>query len=286
MTIKIDKTHKFILFIFLITLAILIQLSPVKKSIAAKNENTKLPVIMYHQITQRNSKIRKYCVSAQQLEDDLKYIKENGYETITINQLLDHVYNGKEIPGKPIMITFDDGFVSIKEYVLPLMKKYDMCCVASVVGAYADLTEEENDHNVNYAYLDWNEIASLTKEKYVEIQNHSYDMHQITSERKGAAQCIGEDYDTYRKSLSKDLEKMQNKIFEKSGYKPTTFAYPFGSYSKDSSAVLKELGFKAAFICHEVVNEIDLENKDWLFKIGRFNRSGNYTTENFFNKFE
>ena len=79
---------------------------------------------------------------------------------------------------------------------------------------------------------------------------------------------------------------MQNKIFEKSGYKPTTFTYPFGSYSKDSSAVLKELGFKAAFICHEVVNEIDLENTEWLFKIGRFNRSGNYTTENFFNKFE
>lgn len=286
LTIKIDRTHKFILFIVLIFLALFIQFSPVKKSIAAKNENTKLPVIMYHQVTEKKSKTRKYCVSIQQLEEDLKYIIEKGYKTITINQLLDCLYNGKEIPKKPIMITFDDGFVSIKEYVLPLMKKYDMCCVASVVGSYADITEEEDDHNVNYAYLDWKDIAYLTKEKYVEIQNHSYEFHQITPERKGAAQCIGEDYDTYRKSMSKDLEKMQNKIFDVSGYKPTTFTYPFGSYSKDSTAVLKELGFKAAFICHEVVNEIDFENKEWLFKIGRFNRSGNTNTEDFFKKFE
>lgn len=286
MTIKIDNFHKFIMVFSLLIIALVIQLSPVGSQAQNKNNNTKLPVIMYHQVTKRNSKIGKYCVSVAQLEDDLKYISENGYTAINMSDLLNIVEKKVKKPEKPIIITFDDGFESVKEYVLPLMKKYNLCCVVSVVGSYADITLEQDDHNVNYAYLDWNEIAQLTKSKYIEIQNHSYNLHQIKEGRKGAAQCAGEDYDSYRQTLSYDLTKMQNKIMEIANYTPCTFTYPFGSYSKDSEAVLKELGFKAALTCAEVINEIDTQNTEWLYKIGRFNRSGTYSTSSFFSKFE
>lgn len=272
--------------ILLLAVAIVIQLSPVGSQAKDKNDNVKLPVIMYHQVSKRNSKISKYCVSIDQLDDDLKYISENGYTAININDLLNIVNKKTKIPDKPIIITFDDGFESIKEYVLPLMKKYNLCCVVSVVGSYADMTLEQDDHNVNYAYLDWNEIAQIAKSKYIEIQNHSYSLHQIKEGRKGAAQCVGEDFDSYRQTLSYDLTKMQNKLQEIANYTPCAFTYPFGSYSKDSETVLKELGFKAALTCAEVINEIDMKNTNWLYKIGRFNRSGTYSTSSFFSKFE
>ena len=284
MTVKVSNLTKFVIVFILILIAVIIQISPMSKEY--RQDQSDLSVIMYHQVTTRNSRIGKYCVSVTQLENDLKYIKDNGYTTITVNDLLDYVYYRKEIPKKPIMITFDDGFESIKQYVLPLMEEYDMKCVVSVVGAYADMTEEQNDHNVNYAYLDWEEIAELVKNERIEIQNHSYDLHQNTKKRKGASQCTGEDYDSYREMLDSDLTKLQNKIFEISSYKPDAFTYPFGCYSKDSTDILKQLGFKAAFVCEEVVNRIDTQNTSWLYKIGRFNRSGEYSTESFFRKFE
>ena len=282
MTIKINSLTKFFIIFILIFIAIIIQITPFSKEY--KDDLTKLPVIMYHQVTTRNSRIGKYCVSEQQLENDLKYIKENGFTSISVQELLDHVYNGKELPDKPIMITFDDGFESIMQYVLPLMEKYDSKCIVSVVGAYADMTEKQDDHNVNYAYLDWKEIAELVKNDRIEIQNHSYDLHQNTKKRKGASQCAGEDYDSYREMLDSDLTKLQKKIYEMTKYNPLAFTYPFGCYSKDSTEILKQLGFKAAFVCEEVVNRIDTKNTSWLYKIGRFNRSGEYSTESFFKR--
>lgn len=284
MTIKINSLNKFIIIFVLLLTAFLIQIVPMSKD--AETQKEKLPVIMYHQVTKRNSRIGKYCVSVEQLENDLSYIKSQGYSTITLTDLLSYIDKKSTIPDKPIMITFDDGFESIKEYVLPLMEKYDMKCVVSVVGEYADMTEEQNDHNVNYAYLDWEEIAQLVKEERIEIQNHSYSLHQNTKSRKGASQCAGEDYDSYKENLDNDLSKLQNKIKNISGYTPFAFTYPFGSYSGNSSEILKQLGFRAAFVCEEVVNTIDVENTNWLYKIGRFNRSGEYSTESFFKKIE
>ena len=284
LTVKINNLTKFIFVFALVTAAFIIQLTSLSKDY--DKEFTELPVIMYHQVTSRASRIGKYCVGLQQLEDDLKYIKAHGYETITVGDLLDYVNANKSIPKKPIMITFDDGFESVNEYVTKLMEKYDMKCIVSVVGAYADMTEEQNDHNVNYAYLDWQEIAQLVINEHIEIQNHSYDLHNNTSARKGASQCVGEDFDSYRKMLDSDLTKLQNRIKAVSGYAPTAFTYPFGSYSKDSTDVIKQLGFKAAFVCEEVVNKIDTTNTNWMYKIGRFNRSGQTSTERFFAKLE
>ena len=79
---------------------------------------------------------------------------------------------------------------------------------------------------------------------------------------------------------------MQDKMREETGYTPTFFTYPFGSICKNSTQILKELGFKGALTCEEIVNEVDFENTDWLFRIGRFNRSGNTTTDAFFKKIE
>ena len=88
------------------------------------DEKIKLPVIMYHNISKKQSLINKYCVSVNQFENDLKYIKSQGYNCITSAQLIDYVYNGKKLPKKPFMITFDDGYESFYVYAYPLLKKY------------------------------------------------------------------------------------------------------------------------------------------------------------------
>ena len=268
----------------MILLAFIIQISPIEKASVSSQAKTALPVIMYHQVTKKHSKTGRYCVLLNQLKEDLEYIKSKGYNTITMTQLINHVYNNERIPDKPIIITFDDGFESIMQYVYPLLNEMNMCAVVSVVGAYADFTEEQNDHNVNYAYLDWDEITKLAKSKCIEIQNHSYNMHIINSERRGVAKCAGEDLDTYKAVFSEDIISFQNKIKKVSGYTPNTFTYPFGAFSKESPDVLKELGFKAALVCEERINYIDREDTEWMYNIGRFNREHSFSTEKFFEK--
>jgi len=284
MVFKFDKHHKFLIFIFMLIIAFIIQVSPVEKAIASSTNKTALPVIMYHQVSKKHTKAGKYCVLLNQLREDLVYIKNKGYSTITMSQLINHVYHNEKIPEKPIIITFDDGFESIMQYVYPLLKELNMCAVVSVVGSYADFTEEQDDHNVNYAYLDWKEISELTKSKNIEIQNHSYNMHIINSERRGVAKCAGEDLDTYKAVFSEDIMRFQNKIKQEADYTPNTFTYPFGAFSMESPDVLKELGFKAALVCEERINYIDKENTDWMYNIGRYNREHSSSTENFFKK--
>ncbi|MBR1738650.1 MAG: polysaccharide deacetylase family protein, partial [Firmicutes bacterium] len=80
-------------------------------------ENTvELPIIMYHNITEKYDMTGKYAVMRTQFENDLKYIKENGYTTITAKELINYAENNGQLPEKPIMITFDDGYESFYAY--------------------------------------------------------------------------------------------------------------------------------------------------------------------------
>lgn len=100
----------------------------------AQPAGQKLPIIMYHNISPNAGRQGKYTVSVKEFEGDLKYIKERGFTPILTQQLIDYAKQGKSLPKKPLMITFDDGFESFYAYAFPLLQKYDMCAVMAVVG--------------------------------------------------------------------------------------------------------------------------------------------------------
>ena len=69
----------------------------------------RLPVLMYHLVLKNPKCKNKFIVSEETFEQDLKYIKENGYETILVNDLIEFTEGKKDLPAKPILLTFDDG---------------------------------------------------------------------------------------------------------------------------------------------------------------------------------
>lgn len=248
----------------------------------SEEDGKALPIIMYHHISSDNTKLNNYVISPKQFEEDMLYIKSKGYEPILIKDLLEYVYQGKPIPEKPIIITFDDGNESFYHYAYPILKQHNMKAVLSIVGSFTDTYSKNEDHNINYSYLTWKQINELSKSSYVEIANHTYNLHNNEKGRQGCLPKANENKEEYKNILEKDIKKLQEDITKYTAKTPTTFTYPFGKFNKDTEKIVKDMGFSAILTCEERINIIDINNKDFLYRLGRFNRPHNITTEEFF----
>ncbi len=242
-----------------------------------QEEGVPLPIIMYHSILK--SRAGEYVLSPSVLEEDLSYLKENGYQAVVVADLIDYVYHNKPLPEKPVMLTFDDGFYNIISYAMPLLEKYDMRAVVSVVGSYTERYTHLEDRNPAYANLTWQDLAVLAQTGRIEVQSHSYDLHKLTP-RKGAAKRRGENVEAYQAILAEDLSKMQRELLEKAGIQATAFAYPYGAISEASLPVVKDLGFFAYFTCIERPNCIT-KDPESLYLLNRYNRPSGISTERF-----
>lgn len=248
-------------------------------STAAGASGVPVPIIMYHSVLRNPTLAGPYTVTPDTVERDFAYIKAHGYTTLFVSELADAVLTGKALPEKPIIITLDDGYLNNLTYVLPLLEKYDMKAVVSVVGSYCECYSREPDPNPAYAYLCWEDIDALTATGRVEIGNHTYDMHRKDN-RKGARKKLGESDADYYAAIVGDVGKAQSLLEEYCGIVPTTFTYPFGYVSKDAGPILREMGFTAVLTCNERVNVI-AGDPDVLQALGRFNRPHGISTQRF-----
>lgn len=253
-------------------------------SVSSVQNGTDLPIVMYHQLTKSESRAGKYVLTLEQFEKDLKFLKNKGYVTVTVNQLLDFVKGKCDLPEKAIMLTFDDGCETLYYYALPLLEEYGFTAVGFAVGALADSYTELDDHNLNYSCLNWSEIKEMCDGGIVDIQSHSYDLHKNTANRSGAKKKKGETLEQYREFLSADASKMKDRMLKYAGKAPVAFAYPFGSYSEESADILKKCGIEMVLTCEERVNIIKKAEPESLFRLGRYNRPYGISSESFFEK--
>jgi len=227
-------------------------------------QTRQVPIIMYHLISKNPKNLGPYGISPDEMESDLKYLAENGYEPVLMIDLIRFVEDRDDLPEKSIVLTFDDGRYSDYDYLLPLLEKYDMKAVLSVVGEFTD-ENTEWEYSGTKPHLTWAQIEELYGSKRVEIQNHSYHSH----DGLGCGRRRGEPMEAYQARLRKDLSKLQETLEQKIGRKPTTFTYPLGKISDGSDEVLKELGFKASLSCGEGVNVLVQGEPDGLFRLKR-----------------
>ena len=245
-------------------------------------QEVRLPVIMYHSVG--GNAPSEYVVTPEQLEEDLCWLKEHGYTSVTARQICSYTEGRGSLPNRPVLITLDDGFYSNLSVLLPLLEKYDMYAVVSVVGKYTDINAAADPHNTLYSYLTWDDIHELQESGRVEIGNHTYDMHSL-SPRRGCAQMAGESDEDYTAALREDIFALQYALHEHTGTMPFVFAYPFGSVSQAGMPVLREAGMLMALTCREQINTI-VRDPECLYGVGRLNRSGLLSTEEFMSKIE
>lgn len=270
------------------TLAIILVISNIKSN-AEETENCsrekRLPVLMYHLILKNPGNSNKFIVPQSVFEEDLKYIKNHGYTTILVQDLIDYTENKKELPEKPILLTFDDGAFNNYLYAFPLAKKYEAKFIFSPIAKEAERYTKAHDENPTYSHANWEKISEMSKSGLVEIQNHTYNMHSNKNSRIGCTKKRNESVEEYKQKLSEDIRKSQELISQNTGVTPTAFFYPYGAKSDCSEEILKSLGFKATFLCESKINIIS-RNPECLFGLKRFIRPPGVPTEKIFSKFE
>lgn len=237
-----------------------------------------LPVIMYHSVCEKLP--ADYVVAPSQLDSDLSWLSTHGFSAVSAQQLIDYTRGRGELPKRPVLITFDDGFYNNLSVALPILEKHDMCAVVSIVGRYTDDYAAADPHADTYSYLTWGDISELASSGRVEIGSHTYDMHSRSGLRQGCARLPEESVEDYTSLLRADIGLLKTELHENCGIVPSVFAYPFGALSRESLPVLRDSGILMSLTCREGVNTITRE-PDCLYGIFRYNRSGLLTTDEY-----
>ena len=189
-----------------------------------------------------------------------------------MQDLINYTEGKGDLPEKPVVLTFDDGYFNNCAYAFPLLKKYNSKAVVSIIGYYTDLYTKSPDENPSYSHVTWNDVKSMMQSGFVEFQNHSYNLHTTDKGRNGTKKKKGESLAEYKAVLFEDIGKLQDAFLSNTGYAPTTFTYPFGSVSNDSFDIIKEMGFKASLSCESGMNHIGRNPED-LFMLKRYLRT-------------
>ncbi len=193
-------------------------------AIAAKKE---VPVLCYHHIREarpgQSQTIKNYSVSPASFAEQMRALKDSGYQTILPGELYNYLAYGDKLPAKPVMLTFDDTDEEQFSIGAKEMDKYGF------KGVYFIMTVSVNRPR----YMTKDQLKQLSDNGH-NIEAHTWDHHMVTKYQ-------GEDW-------NKQLVTPRKTIEDITGKPATYFAYPFGLWNPAAIPELKKTGYKMAFI--------------------------------------
>ena len=220
-------------------------------NIYANNDNT-VTIISYHEIEDHGSDLDEmYVVKPQEFEKQIKYFKENGYNFISINDLINNNFKNKSV-----LITLDDGYKSVYTNAYPIFKKEKIPFLVAIVGSWINDKNETikiGDEIVKRdLFLNEKDIQEMEKSGLLEIASHSYDQHHyvsgdqyndlepamITREYQNAKYEVEKDYKT---RIKEDFRKNDEYIKKITGKQARVIVYPYGAYNKITEKLAKQL---------------------------------------------
>lgn len=237
-----------------------------------------LPIVAYHSVNDDEQHIgNNYVVTTEIFRSDLEYIRDNGFNTVLVEDLINYAYYGIELPENPIMITFDDGYLDNYENAFKILQEFEMkAVICPVTKNYVE------DVETIFGHLTLEQTVEMVDSGLIEIQNHSYDMHD-TSRRLGVLRNNDEDIEEYTQALIEDLQKSADFYEESELPVQTTFSYPFGQYNEETEEIIKEYGYLASFGTNPAkLNQIT--DSESIYMLSRCTRIPTLTTEQYFFK--
>lgn len=189
-------------------------------AVTVQEDGRTVMVLNYHKVVDEHMSL---SVPLADFEQHMKWLQEYGYTSITPEELYNFIVNGSELPEKPVLITFDDGYKDNYTNAYPIMKKYGFKGTIFVVTGFLGVYDN---------YLTWEQAGELAENGF-SIESHTHNHKSMTE---------ASDDD-----ISKELAKSRDTLKEKLGVEADFIAYPTGTYNLHIAELVKEAGYKGAF---------------------------------------
>lgn len=234
-----------------------------------------VPALLYHHLDPNADGTNKLVVSPETFEQQIRALHDAGYTGVSIAEITNYVNQKGTLPERPIIITFDDGYLSNYQYAFPILQKYNMKATIFVIGAsvghmecYKDTTYPITPH------FGAAEIEEMIASGLIDIQSHTYDMHQTASYETGVVrrtiqQLPDEDDAHYRYALTEDVRLERELLEPITGGRVNALAYPLGADSPLTAEILQQLGIEVTFSIKSGSNTIERGAPECLYGLRR-----------------
>lgn len=207
----------------------------IQKSSVTHDEG--LPVLLYHQVLPRESmKTEMSTVSLENFERQMSYLADREYTTLTSQQLYDYLEGSLVVPNKAVLITFDDGLLSSKEYAYPILKQHGFTAPHHIISSRLEnVTRKSTFDGGSLEYVTMDDMDDM--KDVFEYEAHTCALHEINNESgKGYV------FDHTQQELTEDLRQNLQQVPA-----AVSLAYPYGQYNEEFIAAAKEVGLLIGF---------------------------------------
>jgi len=179
-----------------------------------------VPILNYHKV---DNFYHALSIPPEEFEEQMAYLAQNGFTTITPDQLMAYLNHDRELPKNPILITFDDGYLDNFTNAYPIMKKYGF--TATIFLVTNKIGHEEN-------FMSWDQVRTMQQDGFV-FGSHTVSHAALTK--------------LSREDVMLELTNSRKELERQLGVKARYFAYPTGAYNRQTEEMVKQAGYKAAF---------------------------------------
>ena len=207
---------------------LIIPLSPFNRGGLKKHGYQTVPILAYQNFSKTRSE--KMTLARYNFDAQMKYLKQNHYQVISLDQLMDFIDYKAPLPEKSIVITFDDAWRSAYDIAVPILKKYGFTATFFI---YTDFIGGGKA-------LSWKDIKELSKKGF-DIQCQTKTHRNLSIPKKN------ESFKEYFNAIEMEItypQKMLKKMLNKDC---RYLAYPYGETNNLVIAILKKHGYRGAF---------------------------------------
>lgn len=191
------------------------------------DRSVRVPILIYHRIIDlpegASAAQRDYAVSPLHFEEQLRYLKGQGYQSISLYDLNGHLQTGNPLPDRAVILTFDDSYRDNAVTAFPLLVKYGFTATFFVN------TQPINDEYP--AYMTWAQVEQMSRQG-MDIESHSHSHPNL----KGKPV----------EDVVREVRQSKEMIESHTGKTVRFFSYPYGHYDQQVVDVLISQGFWGA----------------------------------------
>jgi len=220
--------------------------------------------LAYHDVVDRNPDQTFVAITTDHLKEQFAWLYANGYQPVSVEQILASRRGGESLPERAVLLTFDDGYRSFYTRVYPVLKAYRWPAVLAPVGNWLDTPR---DQSVNFGgtptprdkFLYWQQVREMVRSGLVEIGAHTDNLHhgavanpQGNQEPAAAARRYDialKSYESeadYRTRIEQDVRMISGKIMRATGTKPRVWVWPYGAASGPALKIVGDHGYDIA----------------------------------------